>query len=70
MADRLDASHPTFTVVDDGPGFDPAQTRYGTGLQGMADRPDALGGELVVDSTPGGGTRVVGTVPAREVGPS
>lgn len=28
----------TFEVSDDGDGFDPAQTGYGTGLQGMADR--------------------------------
>jgi len=30
----------TFEVSDDGDGFDPAQTGYGTGLQGMADRLD------------------------------
>jgi glucose-6-phosphate-specific signal transduction histidine kinase len=30
-------------VTDDGGGFDTTQTRYGTGLQGKADRLSALG---------------------------
>ena len=33
-----------FEVTDDGAGFDPGSTGYGTGLQGMADRLDAMGG--------------------------
>jgi signal transduction histidine kinase len=53
----------TFTVTDDGRGFDPASTGYGTGLQGIADRLSALGGELDVRSTPGGGTTVAGRLP-------
>jgi signal transduction histidine kinase len=55
----------TFDVADDGRGFDPASTGYGTGLQGMADRLDALGGSLDVRSSPGSGTRLIGTVPVR-----
>ncbi len=35
------------------PGFDPAETGYGTGLQGMVDRLDALGGAVRVESIPG-----------------
>ncbi len=54
-----------FEVVDDGRGFDPAATGYGTGLQGIADRLAALGGELAVTSTLGAGTSVAGRVPAR-----
>lgn len=54
----------TFSVTDDGRGFDPSVAGHGTGLQGMADRLDALGGELRVQSTPGGGTTITGTVPA------
>ena len=54
----------SFEVVDDGTGFDPAVTGYGTGLQGMADRLASLGGELDVRSAPGGGTTVAGRVPA------
>jgi signal transduction histidine kinase len=53
-----------FTVTDDGAGFDMGATRYGTGLQGMADRLDAIGGVLDVTSTPGTGTSVSGSVPA------
>jgi signal transduction histidine kinase len=54
-----------FEVEDDGAGFDPASTSYGTGLQGMADRLAALGGELSVDSAPGRGTKVRGNIPVR-----
>jgi signal transduction histidine kinase len=58
-----------FEVEDDGRGFDPRVTSYGTGLQGMADRLAAVGGQLEVDSEPGHGTRVAGTVPAGASGP-
>ena len=54
----------TFLVTDDGHGFDPAATGYGTGLQGIADRLAALGGELNVASEPGSGTRLRGVLPA------
>jgi signal transduction histidine kinase len=53
----------TFTVADDGVGFDPAATTRGTGLQGIADRIDALRGRFEVRSEPGSGTRLVGSVP-------
>jgi signal transduction histidine kinase len=52
-----------FTVTDDGAGFDMHRTSYGTGLQGLADRLDAIGGTLQVTSTPGAGTSVSGSVP-------
>src|SRR5205823_2375776 len=54
----------TFEVTDDGDGFDPTSIGYGTGLQGMADRLDALGGTLEVRSAPGEGTAVTGRVPS------
>ena len=54
--------HLRFEVEDDGRGFDPEATGYGTGLQGMADRLDAIGGEVRVESRPGEGTRIIGTV--------
>ena len=53
----------TFTVDDDGTGFDTRATGYGTGLQGMADRLAAIGGTLEVKSRTGAGTSVVGTLP-------
>jgi signal transduction histidine kinase len=59
-----------FRVVDDGAGFDPTATSYGTGLQGMADRLDAVGGSLSVTSAVGSGTTVAGRVPVRSEGPS
>src|SRR6476620_314374 len=60
---RQDDGHLRFTVTDDGSGFDTAATTYGTGLQGMADRLDAIGGTLHITSTPGAGTSVSGSVP-------
>jgi signal transduction histidine kinase len=53
----------TFEIIDDGAGFDPAETGYGTGLQGMADRLDALGGRIDVRSARGSGTTIAGVVP-------
>lgn len=53
----------TFVVTDDGRGFDPTSTGYGTGLQGMLDRLGALDGSLEIASAPGAGTTVTGTVP-------
>ena len=55
-----------FRIRDDGRGFDPALTNYGTGLQGMADRLDAIGGTLEVQSEEGAGTTVVGRIPVAE----
>jgi signal transduction histidine kinase len=52
-----------FAVVDDGVGFDVDATSYGTGLQGMADRLDAISGSLEVRSAPGEGTTIEGMVP-------
>lgn len=54
----------SFSVADDGQGFEPDSTRYGTGMQGMSDRLDAIGGTLEVRSVPGAGTTVTGRVPA------
>ena len=47
--------HLTFVVTDDGRGFDPQATGYGTGLQGIADRLDAIGGTLEVAQPAGSG---------------
>jgi signal transduction histidine kinase len=48
-------------VSDDGVGG--ADLAKGTGLLGLADRVDVLGGRLEVASPPGGGTRVRATIP-------
>jgi signal transduction histidine kinase len=51
-----------FSVADDGVGFDPDATGYGTGLQGMSDRLDAVGGRLEIRSARGSGTTVSGSI--------
>jgi signal transduction histidine kinase len=53
----------TFDITDDGAGFDAAEKREGTGLRGMTDRVDAVGGTLDIRSAPGAGTTVSGRVP-------
>jgi signal transduction histidine kinase len=51
----------TVLVADDGTGgADPAA---GSGLKGVADRVEALGGRLVVQSPAGGGTRLLAEIP-------
>ena len=59
--ERVDG-HVVIGVADDGVGgADPAS---GSGLSGLADRVAALGGRLVVESPPGGGTMVRAEMPA------
>jgi signal transduction histidine kinase len=48
-------------IADDGSGG--ADPSAGTGLRGLADRVEALGGRLAVDSPPGDGTRVSASLP-------
>lgn len=49
----------TVTIVDQGKGFDPATTPFGRGLpDSITGRMADVGGEAVVDSMPGQGTRV------------
>jgi signal transduction histidine kinase len=51
----------TVAIHDDGPGgADPA---LGTGLRGLADRVEALGGRLEIESPVGRGTRVAAEIP-------
>jgi signal transduction histidine kinase len=52
-----------FEVRDDGPGFDVDRIRPGAGLTNMRDRMASVGGELQIDSVPGEGTTLSGTVP-------
>jgi signal transduction histidine kinase len=50
-----------FEVRDDGAGFTVGD-HDGRGLRNMRDRIEALGGDLVIESQPGAGTRVSGSV--------
>jgi len=59
-----------FEVRDDGLGFDPTSADKGAGLDGMADRLDTVGGEVRIQSSPGAGTVVVGSVPVSEMVPA
>jgi signal transduction histidine kinase len=60
---RQDGSWLTFTVADDGKGYDQAMTPIGSGVQGMTDRMAALGGTLEISSAYGHGTTVTGCIP-------
>jgi signal transduction histidine kinase len=55
-----------FEVTDDGVGFDMGQVTNGAGLVGISDRMDTVGGSWRIDSTPGSGTTITGTVPVRD----
>jgi signal transduction histidine kinase len=52
-----------FEVEDDGKGFDPATAKRGAGMTNMADRLDALGGGIEIQSVPSAGARVRGSIP-------
>src|SRR5215216_3833956 len=54
-------------VADDGPGS--ADLARGSGLRGLADRVEALGGTLRVDSRAGAGTRLEAVLPITDRGP-
>ena len=56
----------TFEVRDDGRGFDESTVSRGAGLTGIADRLDTVGGTVEVESVPGQGTCVTGTVPIEQ----
>ena len=49
-------------VCDDGQGI-PAESRRRSGLANLAARARAAGGELVIDTPPSGGTRLIWSVP-------
>ncbi|MBJ7593710.1 MAG: sensor histidine kinase, partial [Candidatus Dormibacteraeota bacterium] len=55
-----------FNVSDDGRGFDVTTTVKGSGLVNLADRLDSLGGTMTVDSAPGRGTELRGSLPVYE----
>jgi signal transduction histidine kinase len=61
---RYDEAALTVTVEDDGRGMVPG-VEDGTGLVGMRERAEALGGGLVVDTAPAGGVRVRAVLPMR-----
>lgn len=54
----------SLSLEDDGQGFDPAtRSSYGIGLQGLQERFLTLGGSFDLESAPGKGTRLYGSLP-------
>jgi signal transduction histidine kinase len=60
---RMEKGCLSFSVRDDGAGFDLGDMRPGYGLINLRDRVSALGGDASVTSAPGAGTMVTGRVP-------
>ena len=58
-----DAQHLTLHIADSGVGFDARTNPAGLGLVSMRERAALLRGEVVVDTFPGGGTRIGVRVP-------
>jgi signal transduction histidine kinase len=59
----LSGANLVLLVSDDGAGFDPAAVSRLGGLQGLADRLQAIGGSLAVESVPGQGTSLRARLP-------
>ena len=57
---RTDEAALVVDVLDDGVG---GANEAGSGLRGLTDRVEALGGTLVLESPPGGGTRLLARIP-------
>jgi hypothetical protein len=53
----------SFSVEDDGAGFDPGDVEPGAGLTNLTDRVAAVGGTLQIDGGPGRGARITGEIP-------
>ncbi len=53
----------TVSIRDHGSGFDPAAVRDGSGLGGMRERAELLGGTLDIDTAPGAGVRITAELP-------
>jgi PAS domain S-box-containing protein len=62
---RLAGGHLCLQVEDGGKGFDPAAVHPGgsSGLSGMQERADLLGGRFMLESNPGAGTRLTAELP-------
>ena len=60
-----------FSVRDDGPGFaiDPSAAGHQRGMRNVATRITAVGGTVALDSAPGRGTTVAGSIPLADATP-
>ena len=65
------SNHIEIEVRDNGKGFDLARGKPSThGLAGMRHRLEAAGGRFLVESRPGGGTRIQGVLPKASASPA
>jgi len=67
---RYEPKEVKLTVHDDGVGIVPrpeTSAERGWGIAGMRERVEAVGGQLLIDSTPGQGTTVVAIVPMANI---
>jgi two-component system, NarL family, sensor kinase len=55
----------TFSISDDGTGFDPVHTPDGNGFTNLRDRVTSLGGDVRIEAATGIGTTVTGHVPVQ-----
>ena len=60
---HVEAGRLAITIEDDGRGFDAASVARGHGLANMRHRLEKLGGQFVLESRPGGGTRLTLALP-------
>lgn len=63
LALRLTVREDTLVIEVGDDGVGGAHLNGGLGLRSLTDRVDALGGRLVLDSTPGSGTRIIAELP-------
>jgi signal transduction histidine kinase len=62
---RDDGGTIAFSVQDDGIGFDPGSTVWGSGLRNISDRIAAARGNIQITSAPGVGTTISGRIPVK-----
>lgn len=60
---EADASNLKMIIEDDGKGFDIERKKGGLGLANMSERASLVAGTLVIDSSPGKGTRIEASLP-------
>jgi PAS domain S-box-containing protein len=61
-----DAAMLTVSIRDEGHGFDTGPMRGSSGLSGMRERAELMGGSLTIDSSPGAGVTVTAELPILE----
>lgn len=64
---NLGVDEARLVLHDNGVGFEPAGRRGGFGLRGLEERVGVLGGRVLIQSAPGGGARLVVSIPRNPV---